>query len=96
MGEQIHASAETRSGLGPVNFRVIIPGDGTYRAELPSGEFLASSIDEFLAGVRAILESYQARGLRREISEEEEQDDEAGFEQDLDHVLTKNAELYRV
>ena len=87
---------ETRQGVSQASvIKVVMPGDGTYRAELPDGEFVTNSIEELVDVIRLVLQSIKVGNANGGAIEAEEEDDDIGFEADLDYVLTKNAELYR-
>ena len=74
----------------------VIPQEGGgYRAEFPGGAATATSLGELMDAIKDAL-------VRREASPggapgvaESGEDEDAGFEEDLDYTLTKNAELYR-
>jgi hypothetical protein len=78
---------------------VVLMEDGTFRAELKDSEFVTRSLDELMEAIRvAVRAAHQSTALRDaggESCEPEEEDDGVGFEDDMDYVLTKNAELYR-
>jgi hypothetical protein len=78
---------------------VVLMDDGTYRAELQDREFVTRSLDELIEAIRiaaqAARESLEPRNVENRSTEPEEADDGVGFEDDMDYVLTKNAELYR-
>jgi hypothetical protein len=75
--------------------KIIVSSPGTYRVESPDGEFVTSSIEELVGVIRQVLQSLEPRVASSEATELEEEDDDAGFENDLDYVVNKNAELYR-
>jgi hypothetical protein len=78
---------------------VVLMGDGTYRAELQDSVFVTHSLDELMeavrGAVRAARQSMATGNAGGESPEVEEEDDGVGFEDDMNYVLTKNAELYR-
>jgi hypothetical protein len=75
--------------------KIIVTSPGTYRVETPNSEFVTNSVEELVGVIRQVLQSLEPQVARSEATEAEEEGDDAGFEDDLDYVLNKNAELYR-
>jgi hypothetical protein len=77
--------------------------DGTFRLEAPDGvsvETLSPAELSMLVGNLCLaVELLGIEGIRLVVKDparaESAEDDDAGFEDDLDYVLEKNAELYR-
>jgi hypothetical protein len=67
--------------------------EGMYRADFLGHKVTAKSLGLLMDSIKLVLSSVASRDAVDAKPDEEE--DDAGFEQDLDRVLLKNAELYR-